>query len=561
MTEQPIAYVQIRDPDGKLSRAPIFADRVIIGRATDTDIRLPRESISRHHAELVRDPFGRWLIRDLASRAGVKIRGELVKQASLRFGQSFELGKYELKLWNLRPMGVTPKTDSTQTIDAMPDAETATTTVHSLQEIEPPKIDTMHLTTLSAVGERLTESEDPNERLRLLCRFIVRKDFHGLSAMALRMDKRKPTDPPQVLCEPQVALGWERDATYVSRGLLRAVRSNRAPVMANNIAIAPSPGMVELSMSPESVGKMAAIACPLSDEENSMDVLYAVLPPEYGTAEWLAILALAATQYQQAESVWVARQEAQHNAAIEQDLASDRKIQERLVPRNVAVEGIDRHVTYQPCEWVGGDYVDVVRMNDGRLFFALADVSGHGLPAALISLSIHSIVHTFLRTSDDLAGMMVALNEHLCEYMEDGAFATMVGMMLDPKTGALECINAGHPAVIVLDADGKMRELQVAEHPPLGIDPTLKFTIQRDTLKSGQTVAMYSDGLIEVPNVDGKLLGTAGFNKLLIEIIRKHVKDPAHVVASTLVKRIESLETNLLAEDDRSLLVARWAMA
>ena len=72
---------------------------------------------------------------------------------------------------------------------------------------------------------------------------------------------------------------------------------------------------------------------------------------------------------------------------------------------------------------------------------------------------------------------------------------------------------------------------------------------------------MYAEGRIEVPNVGGKLLGTAGFNKLLIEIIRKHVQDPAHVVASTLVKRIESLETNLLAEDDRSMLVARWAMA
>ncbi|MEX2214998.1 MAG: SpoIIE family protein phosphatase [Phycisphaeraceae bacterium] len=561
MAEQPIAYVQIRDPDGKLSRAPVFADRVVIGRGTDTDIRLPRESISRIHAELVRDPFGRWLIRDLGSRAGVKIRGERVKQASLRFGQSFELGKYELKLWNLRPIGVTPKSDSAQTIDAMPDAETAATTVHSLKEIEPPKIDTMHLTTLSEFGQRLTEIEDPNERLRLLCRFVVRKDFHGLSAMALRMDKGTPTDPPQVLCEPQVAMGWERDATYVSRGLLRAVRSTRAPVIANNIAIAPAPGMVELSMSPETVGKMAAIACPLADEDGSMDVLYAVLPPEYGTAEWLAILALAATQYQQAESVWVARQDAQHNAAIEQDLASARKIQERLVPRNVVIEGIDWHVTYQPCEWVGGDYVDVVRMNDGRLFFAIADVSGHGLPAALISLSIHSIVHTFLRTSDDLSAMMVALNEHLCEFMEEGAFATMVGLMLDPRTGVLECINAGHPAVIVLQPDGTLRELQVAAHPPLGIEPTLKFTLQEDALKTGEIVAMYSDGLVEVPNTDGKLLGTRGFNKLLTDIVRKHANKSAEMVASTLVKKIEGLETNLLAEDDRSLLIARWVMA
>ena len=470
MPDQPIAYVQIKDPDGKLSRAPVYNDRVVIGRSTKADICLERDSVSRQHAELVRDPFGRWMVRDLDSRSGTKVRGSLVKQSLLRFGDKFEVGRYELKLWNLRPITETPKQATTaKVVVQMPANEVGQASVSTLADVAPPKIDTLHLTTLTEFGQRLVEIEDPDERLRTLCRFMVRKDFHCLSAMSLRLDKQNPNDPPQILCEPQLAMGWDRDASYVSRSLIRAVRTTRGPVMANNIILSNNSGSLELSVSPETVGRMAAVACPIADEDNSMDVLYAVLPPEYGTPEWLAIIALAATQYQQAESIWTARHEAQNNAAIEQDLASARKIQQRLMPRNIIIEHVDFSVIYKPCEWVGGDYVDVVRMKDGRIFFAIADVSGHGLPSALIALTLHSMVHTYLRNNADLPTMMTGINDHLCEYLEDGTFVTMVCVALDPVTGKLECVNAGHPPVAMIAPNGDIRSLQVAEHHPLGV--------------------------------------------------------------------------------------------
>ncbi len=559
MPDQPIAYVQIKDPEGKLSRAPIFNDRVIIGRSAKSDISLPRESISRQHAELVRDPFGRWLIRDLGSRGGVKVRGEMVKQSILRFGDKFELGRYELKLWNLRPIAEKPK--QTKAVVQMPVADNVQASVSTLADVvEPPKIDTLHLTTLTEFGQRLTDLEDPDERLRTLLRFMVRKDFHSLAAMALRLDKRNPNDPPQVLCEPQMAMGWDQDTGYVSRGLIRAVRSTRGPVMANNIASTHTPASIELSIAPDTAGRMAAVACPIADDEQWMDILYAVLPPEYGTPEWLAIIALAATQYQQAESIWMARHEAQNNAAIEQDLASARKIQQRLMPRNIVIDRVDFSVAYQPCEWVGGDYVDVVRMKDGRAFFAIADVSGHGLPSALIALTLHSMVHTYLRNNADLPTLMCGINDHLCEYLEDGTFVTMVCVALDPVTGALECVNAGHPPVAIINQAGNIRSLQVAEHHPLGVQPTT-FRQQSDQMVDGELLAMYSDGIMEVQGVGGRLLGVTGVNDYLAKTITAAKEVPASEIASKMMSFIEKIETNLLPEDDRSFLVARWTKA
>ncbi len=559
MPDQPIAYVQIKDPDNKLSRAPIYNDRVVIGRSPKSDICLSRESVSRQHAELVRDPFGRWMVRDLDSRSGTKVRGTVVKQSLLRFGDKFEIGRYELKLWNLRPITEKPL-NATSGVVQMPASDGAQASVSTLADVEPPKIDTLHLTTLTEFGQRLVEIDDPGERLRTLCRFMVRKDFHSLSAMALRLDKQHPNDPLQMLGEPQVAMGWDGDASYVSRGLIRAVRTTRGPVMANNISLSTNTGAVELSMAPESVGRMAAVACPIADDENSMDVLYAVLPPEYGTPEWLAIIALAATQYQQAESIWMARHEAQNNAAIEQDLASARKIQQRLMPRNINIDHVDFSVVYKPCEWVGGDYVDVVRMKDGRIFFAIADVSGHGLPSALIALTIHSMVHTYLRNNADLPAMMTGMNEHLCEYLEDGTFVTMVCVVLDPVTGELECVNAGHPAAALITADGKVRSLQVAQHHPLGLQHT-EFHQQTDQMNSGEMLTMYSDGIMEVQLANGTLLGVNGVNRYLADALVKSPASAAGDLSAKIMSYIEKLESNLLPEDDRSFLVAKWIKA
>lgn len=559
MPDQPIAYVQIKDPDGKLSRAPIYNDRVLIGRSTSADICLGRESVSRQHAELLRDPFGRWMVRDLESRSGTKVRGSLVKQSLLRFGDKFEIGRYELKLWNLRPITEKPQ-QTAHSVVQMPANEGAHASVSTLADVEPPKIDTLHLTTLTEFGQRLVEIEDPNERIRTLSRFMVRKDFHCLSAMALRLDKQNPNDPPQLLCEPQLAMGWDRDASYVSRSLIRAVRTTRGPVMANNITLTSNSNAaaaLELSLAPEAVGRMAAVACPIADEDNTMDVLYAVLPPEYGTPEWLAIIALAATQYQQAESIWMARHEAQNNAAIEQDLASARKIQQRLMPRDIAIDHVDFSIVYKPCEWVGGDYVDVVRMKDGRVFFAIADVSGHGLPSALIALTIHSMVHTYLRNSADLPTMMTGINEHLCEYLEDGTFVTMVCVALDPVTGNLECVNAGHPPVALINPLGQVRSLQVAEHHPLGLQPT-EFRQQNDRMNSGEMLAMYSDGIMEVQTTKGTLLGITGVNSYIAQTIIESPDQPASDVSSKMMSYIEKLKSNMLPEDDRSFLVARW---
>src|SRR5688500_19860935 len=83
-------FLAIRDWDGTIARVPLVGRHLVVGRAPDAQVRLDRPTVSRQHAEIVCDPFGRWLIRDLESRNGIRVRGSRVAELALRPGEPFD---------------------------------------------------------------------------------------------------------------------------------------------------------------------------------------------------------------------------------------------------------------------------------------------------------------------------------------------------------------------------------------------------------------------------------------------------------------------------------------
>ena len=386
--------------------------------------------------------------------------------------------------------------------------------ISTLKDVDPPRLAASHLTTLNDFSRELLATADPSARLRSLCRLMVGRDFHGRWAYALRLPQASPEGPPAVLCDPQQAeelsagdgpagsrpprsddtppqgltpvvplpsppappLGPQvgpsllDPSAYISRGVLRAVRHKGEAVLAGNTgASGGTSGEVELSIS-SSVLPVAAVAVPLREDPAGLDVLYVTLPPEYGTGEWLALTALAAKQFQQAEDVWAARKQAEAHAAVEYELERAHQIQMRLVPREAEVRGLELAIGFVPCRRVGGDYVDVVPMKDGRTLLTVADVCGKGLPAALVASSLHTMVHTGLDAGMSLSALMAGLNRYLCQTLAAESFVTMVAVAVDPATGEFECVNAGHPPALLLSPGGDPRELQSAANMPLSCE-------------------------------------------------------------------------------------------
>jgi serine phosphatase RsbU (regulator of sigma subunit) len=552
-------YLDIRDWDGGLSQVPLVGRHLIVGRAPDAQIRLDRPTVSRHHAEIVCDPFGRWLIRDLESRNGIRVRGTRVPELPLRPGEAFELGQFTVTFQMPQP-GVSDTRITTATGGDVSVSDSDVVRLSTFEGPNRPRIAASHLSTLMRFGRELFTIEESSERLLALCRLMVGREWNGTVAMAVRVNRSAPEAHPQMLVPPQTPGGGSREqAPYVSRRLLRHMAERNEPVIASNFSSAGGgPQMLEMSM----VGgggdaSMSAVACPLHADEHVVDFLYVTLPPQYGTHEWLAIAALAAEQYRLAESGWQARRQAQMNALIERELEKARQIQLRLVPQQVEIPGLDVAVGFEACRWVGGDYVDVVSLPDGRALLVVADVCGKGLPAAMVATSLRTMVRTGARAGLDLAPLVGMVRQQLPDTLPEYSFVTMIAIAIDPRTGEMECLSAGHPPAFVVSPGGQARRIQCPDSYPLGIgEEPLDCCDER--LNEGELLVMYSDGVSELRSIADEMFSIERLGAEVASVYGRPAEQRgAAEVARELTGLLEKFRSGRLADDDQTFLLAR----
>jgi serine phosphatase RsbU (regulator of sigma subunit) len=312
---------------------------------------------------------------------------------------------------------------------------------------------------------------------------------------------------------------------------------------------------VELSLARELM-ELWVLAVPFRMGGDSMDVLYATVPRDCANAEWLNLYALAGEVYKQGETLWAARRHAQENAAIERELDTARQIQRGLVPGRYEAAGLSVTVGFEPCKWVGGDYVDVVPLPDGRVLLTVADVCGKGIQAALVGSSLHTMVRAAADVNPPLSRLVERVNRHLCEWLPEHSFVTMVAVKIDPRTGEIDCVNAGHPPILVVSPDGKLTALQAAENPALGIAP-VAMASQRARLDPGDVLAMYTDGLSELTNPAGEMLGVDRLGHELSTIVLESGRLGVEAIGTALAARLDAFREGELPGDDRTFLLAQ----
>lgn len=533
----------------------------VIGRSTEADVQLQGPNISRQHARVFRDPMGQWMIRDMDSRNGTYVNGERVAERSLIAGDVFRIGGYRLAVKSDAPTDGPDSNQDSMTATEFTVNEGGFASIQRLEEFASPKIDATHHALLSEYGQAVQRVEDAGERLRQLCELVVHPSFHGRQSLALRLKRSDPGGILSPLCEPQVASEkWRDDAPHVSRSLLKAVLQSNAPLMASN---APSDmGAVDISVS-INIDEMAAIACPIRESETHVDVLYVSFPAMYGTGEWLLLVSLAAKAYQQAEMNATARKQALVRAAMEFELQKAHDVQMSLVPcldsEDVAqdfLQGYEVGILFRPCKWVGGDYVDVLPMADGRLFVVLADVSGKGMAAALVTTMLHTMVHTQARQGGKLADKVHAMNAHLCEHLRAETFITASFAAIDRQTGEIECVNAGHPPGYIVNRNGDYRSLDLVANLPLGIQE-MEMETGGGVIGPNEIYCVFSDGLSEMQHDGGPWFGVEPVTQEIGSHYEMIPDLPLVELVEQLRKRFNQIEPEDQASDDRSLLIVK----
>jgi PAS domain S-box-containing protein len=207
------------------------------------------------------------------------------------------------------------------------------------------------------------------------------------------------------------------------------------------------------------------------------------------------------------------QQEAQERERIEQELRVARMIQHTLLPKTLPeLEGHQLEVYYQPAREVGGDFYDFLRLPDGRLGLIVGDVSGKGVPAAIVM----AITRTMLRSAYHLGSpgrILQQVNDDIFPDIPPNVFVTCLAALLDSTTGRLQYANAGHDLPYVRHASGVSR-LQ-ASGMPLGLMPDMTYEEKEITLEPGESILLFSDGLAEAHSPHREMFGFPRIEKFV----------------------------------------------
>jgi PAS domain S-box-containing protein len=201
------------------------------------------------------------------------------------------------------------------------------------------------------------------------------------------------------------------------------------------------------------------------------------------------------------------QQEAQERQRIEQELQVARLIQQTLLPKSLpGLAGYDMAAYYQPAREVGGDFYDFLELEDGRLGLVIGDVSGKGVPAALVMAITRTMLHAAYRLGSPAPGeILEQVNNILHPDIPPNMFVTCLAALLDSRIGQLQYANAGHELPYVRHASG-VSELR-ATGMPLGLMPNMSYEQKEIALKPGESVLLYSDGLVEAHDPRREMFG------------------------------------------------------
>lgn len=238
------------------------------------------------------------------------------------------------------------------------------------------------------------------------------------------------------------------------------------------------------------------------------------------------------------------------------DMEFARTVQESFLPQKppeVASYIFSTH--YTPAQEVGGDFYDFILLDRKRIGIVIGDVSGKGVPAALYMAKLGSDLRTLAFTEKDPASALRQLNNQLAERSRRGMFATLLYMELDSQDGQLTISNAGHLPPIIKKADGLVQKLAPAGGSPLGILAGMSFGQETIHLDRGDTMILYTDGIIEAMDAEEKLYGFERFESL----IRKSSSEP-DILKAAIIDDVSRF-TGLSAQHDDMTLVAFGAMS
>ena len=238
-------------------------------------------------------------------------------------------------------------------------------------------------------------------------------------------------------------------------------------------------------------------------------------------------------------------------ARKEAELTIAREVQQALFPRQLpGGSGLEFSAVCIPSAGISGDYYDVLALPDGRLIFAIADISGKGVSAAILMANLQALLRVLAPSAPEPSAVCRRLNEHLHQVTDAAKFATLFYAEWNPHERRITYVNAGHNAPLLL-GNGQCQRLELGGMP-LGMFPATEFDTGSVCVKAGDTLVLYSDGITEAAKPNGEEFGESQ----LEEVVKAYCGRPLPEIQAEVLQAVHRWSGSS-AEDDMTLMLVR----
>ncbi|MEL7500068.1 MAG: SpoIIE family protein phosphatase [Planctomycetota bacterium] len=552
-----MAVLTLSDESAIKKKFPLDDTPVIIGRHPECEVQIDDGSVSRQHAKITYDQ-GQYYIQDLNSRNGTFLNDYPVHAPTKIFDQSeikicdislvFSLSDEPSRIRQRQTVetGSSHLTNSSVFIDDFADAQSK---VMSQLDIPSHHSKTHHhasaeqkLTAITKIAHALSESVERDQVLNKILDclfdlfieadrgFIVLKNEDGILEPLVKT--RRPSDDEQI---------------RISRTVIDDVLTNKRPLLSSDAA---TDDRFDMSQSIVDFRIRSMMCAPMINSKDEaigiiqLDTLKQSIAFTEEDLETLVTVALQASLAVQKSEMF---EDAKRADGLKADLKLAHEIQQRFLPqRPPATNDYKFFSYYRPMQQVGGDYFDYVQLDEHRIGIIVADVVGHGIPAALLMAKVSAESRFALATSNTAVEAVTRMNNSLSG-MNIDRFVTLVLGLLDTQKNTMTIVNAGHMPPILRSKAGEFQQLAMSEAGiPLGIMEDFEYESVELPIDPEDVIVMYTDGINEAMNAEGEQLTT----KAVISEIRDSQAKSADNIGDQICKAVSRHIGNTPVIDD-----------
>jgi phosphoserine phosphatase RsbU/P len=548
--------LEVVSPDGarryvRVTQVPFFIGR---GSETGNHLQLADRRISRNCAAIVMEA-NKYYIEDRGQRRGLFVNGEKAESRELQDGDSITFGledSYEI-VYRSAPNASTDSLPQLLTrIEHITSSEPAGGGLRKLNLLlEATTLLHSQLPLDSVLGTMLDHAVSVTDADRGL---LLEVDEKGALKVRLARKSGGLRLPPESLTPSQTAiqLALKKQSAVITEDLAQADMDLQAAqsIVAQRLRAVVVIPLFAMSRA-NTDQSMINIA-----RGHFLGVIYldSRRPAAFSKLDRQILDALAADAASILDNARLVERERERQR-LEQEIGIARDIQQALLPKNfrnyphLSVSGINF-----PCLSVGGDYFDVFPLSDNRTAFLIADVSGKGLGAALLTTMLQGAL-SGMTLGNDPAVVFNHVNRFLCDHAEVGRYATMFFGILSTE-GHLEYINAGHPSPFLIRR-GVAEDIFNEGSYPVGLVPEAEYTAVGVQLEPGDTMVLFSDGVTEAMDPEEELFGVPR----LKGVLTGQMNCPLEDIQSLVLQAVENFTRGASQADDVTLLLVRYRSA